>query len=435
MKNKELIKLSFYNLKNRPKTTLQILLSVILIFVVIISVASYSISINKQMKDFIDSNRSESYVNINLTGNEREKILELNNIESIKDIIIRIKPSNKANIHTTLDNATLYIDQTFHRGVNNKSFIYPYLYSSSIFRDQNVYFNIEIVDVSQSMISNNEIQEFQHITGKTDPYISGRAIKNNNEIVMSDYILACFGITDYYNLIGKEISLHITTEDGNSVIAENYILCGILDEGLFRVKSRVNRPHIIIGEEANTESLLRVNCYIKNFSDMVDVSNILEQEGFSASYNAIIYSVYSNIQIQQVLVSNIITIIGFVLILALSVKLISTFLFSINQKENYFGMMKALGLENKKILLIFVYEMTIINIIGAVIAAFLSYVLLNLLNSLLSSYLAVSLQIPNSYALICTFALAFGFIITLIMTLLVFVWIKHRNAAQLLQRG
>lgn len=411
MNLKECFMLSVYNLSHRKRYSLQMILNIFIISTIFIVLALISIGISKAYNNILFGAASQNYLYTNLSINkdggliadDQYKLFETaTQLDYTDPTILRAEYNltqaagkeqwRFVNIKYVKADINGYEVQ----GVNNYTydFVNKY-YSTELKSKYTVPFKIQIAQSNYGSFLQNEKKEFDYYYPNQNIILYGKDILNNseNEIIISDYMLGRFGITsNLQSLLGQKISFSI---DGTTVISD-YKIVGIINSNIFRVSSLKDNPQIIISGSKSNYSKYSVDsttAYIplKNFYDMDKVCNILSGNAgvFKASSLSDTYSFVSDLKI---IIDKVTSVFGILVILALILNLYSIMQTSIIQRTKNYGMLKAMGMMPKQILLIALFEVANLTIIAIFLAFIFSIIFISLLNSIINVAISISIQ-------------------------------------------
>ena len=249
---------------------------------------------------------------------------------------------------------------------------------------------------SGPLFSENDITEFNYYYPNEKPVIAGTDIISDNGIVISDYMLARFGITDNYDgLIGKTVSFAI---EGNPILKE-YVIDGIINSNVMRNSALKSCAQIYVKgtkEHYNMcgTAVLTGKLPIKSFENNKEVYIELENMGHTKSYYDIYFmSYYYNINSLQRATERIIFIFEILIFIAIGINLYSMLLNSAHEKCRFYGINRAMGMSKKGLCAVSFCELVILSIPALIVSFGVSIPVLSLADSTVYSLINTHLSI------------------------------------------
>lgn len=215
-----------------------------------------------------------------------QKVLEIPQIgvpSYSTKIDVPYSSGNEENAYINIKRVTLIAGQDTYQGIDDKSYNFTKSNNTTVKFEVKLYLN------EGKTINNNDWQEFSYHFPKSKLIVAGSEMQNPKEIMISDYMLSRFGITDYNPLIGKKITLAI---DGKPYI-EDFLLAGVINEKLYRIGTYSLTPHILICGDSS--DFVKFKCKsliayapVNDFSNSLSVLQSLRQKNIEklVSYDA-----------------------------------------------------------------------------------------------------------------------------------------------------
>ncbi|MDR1939846.1 MAG: ABC transporter permease [Clostridiales bacterium] len=393
------IKIALYNIKQRRATSLKIFVSFVLINILLVSIISYNFAAKLQYREIIQMKSSLSYIYLmqNYDLYEEEK----NFIESLEGI---------SQIRTE---KVVFYDNDFR----DFKVVVNGLNHTSVGDD---FFNFRFVSRSDAKIINpSEYAEFEKRFPRKN-IVFGKAVANENEVVLSYEFVRKFSL-DVDDILNRDISIVYTDknepEQREHFIVKNVKLVGVLSQEINEMLqssyemeiyvssdiaepsqiltylfwddlrnieercmevveyflSRYPRPQFqsIETMQAPTNADMRFNAVMQLTSNLMPNRRVTPI--YVSGADIIRYSVLTN---QQELIGSIMSVIIFLLCVALFINMIATLFYDIKRKGIYFGVLKAQGMTSMRVLGIVFAELMILFLSAIVISSVLAYFLL-----------------------------------------------------------
>ncbi len=435
MKVLDVIKLAILNIVTNLKMAISILIGFIIIMEVVMISLGYGYSMNKYIKNIINTNSSDAYCcNIfeNFSESEIEEFRNDNNVEGVQileqyDIYQYCQDNNKIIDATPLsdnqisfDAAIMKLDDTTYRGKNDFSYDFALDGRTFATRTQKIVkFEIGVIEGKNNLqISNSERQEFEKKYNSENPFLIGGEFTKENQIILTDYILEKFGCN--YNAkdcIGKKISLYVVTEDGELCIVDDYELCGVIDSNFYRINSRKQAPQILLSN-ANPEY-----CAITTSNQKIFGYGFREIKEFyynnvelDTLYIASKTLGYAEVEIQQLFYNEVVLLLCAIIIISVVVFVYILIYFYFRKRTRYVCIQKAMGMSGGKLYALIFGELSIMAITAAFISIPIYYGILQVLNDVISMTVSDSFKVTKSDFVVSVYC---ALIITLLLNVII----------------
>lgn len=471
MKLNECISLSLYNIIKRKKTSIQVFLCFFIVGIIITSILLYSNTLQSALKSISMKKISESYVKIEFTNNFNDsdpndewtkfqketvavysdklmkKLSSIKNICDIqlyKNILVSDIKTETINGKETeviydfgLSDTKLNIDGKIYTANNNL------LINST--DESKKSFAVKCVSTDYSQFSDVELSEYKLKNGNTNLFLCGGELTGENQIIISEKILKIFGIKseDYEKLLGKKISIivnaYIENNSQEMTYIKDYTICGILKKEYFNLSRSMTYDSLFIipFDISTLPSETHFFAYLnsKNFSDIEAIQQDAEIKSGVTCQTAEMLQSYLLLEKQNILTNSVFVIIGSIITVAIVIFIILLFMFTVNNKSSYFGLLKSIGMSNMSIFANILFEMLIIFSVSFVISSFLSYITISQVLKILSDELGVATTVISLNSAVNSFSGSFvlTFVIIIIMTLIVSFKIRRTSATDLLR--
>lgn len=220
-------------------------------------------------------------------------------------------------------------------------------------------------------LGNNDLAEYRQTY--SDYYengiVLGKSTPGQGELVISDYMLAKFGIEEdeFSSLIGKEISISC---DGMTLF-ENRKLVGIVDNRLFYLDGLKGMPQVILGgadeELASWEiPYVTIRLPIRSYDDEKWLIPKMYLGDYGTYHFTATFTIESLELISQIknVALGLLKTFGVFVFITLLLGLICLMANDVKNRSFFYGMLKMCGMRNKEICMLHLYEMGIIFLNG-----------------------------------------------------------------------
>ena len=270
-----------------------------------------------------------------------------------------------------------------------------------------------------------------------EQFLVGSFPNAENEIVLSQEFLDSYNISQ--DIIGQKIQI-VSARFQDRVILKDMVVCGILTEAYSNLTGHANKgyyfsPSILVSADNDFISMYPQNeLYINSFSDWLADSDIEYLQSIKARYigqDSISQIEYvSNLQMihqQIVLYVGISLICGIILTIFLILEKLCT-----STAKNS-AMLLSVGTNNRQLLLIYIIQLAVANLIALAISCPVSIGVFEIINYLLDNTLNVrlSISVPLFFNLI---GVGFACIaaLTLIATLYLIIRLRNKQIRDLM---
>ena len=282
-------------------------------------------------------------------------------------IDVPVSSGNKMDEYIALDRVTLKTDSAEYKGFDDRTFNFK----GNV--KKHTMLGVRCFLAGYAPFSDIQKQAFDfYYSG--DIISAGREMSAPNEMMMSDYILEHFGISDYSQVLDKKVSLYI---DDVPYIT-NYMLTGVVDSDLYRIMPEnmdldigTYTSQVLLCCTADTiadmgEKTMRADFYPRDNSDIPAVIKSINERRLNDILE------YNDSAGSQYLVTfNVKRISGFIIFLlvlfitlAMCMQIISVSSNDMKNQEQYFATLRAIGIKKREL-----FEMILIEHFLAVLAA------------------------------------------------------------------
>ncbi|MBD5089598.1 MAG: ABC transporter permease [Clostridiales bacterium] len=381
---------------------------------------------------FVDEDEEEQNNKKNMVSKMLEERVGKDNITRYSDIdlLTYLKKENWSFL--SMDHAVMELDGKVYKGKNDYSYDFEFDIQKENATFNMVPFSLGVIDTNYSYFNNTMNLEFSTFFPNEEILLSGNYIQTETELVMSDYVLKKFGITDNYKqYLGKEISFSV---DGQMVL-EHYVLVGVINENYFRINANASKAQILI--PVTTEVLKKFQCvsieenaftpsFAENKKLIKEISKLTDDFWYSDCQNQ-----YEYIEKIKLVVEKIFSVLVIFIVLSLFLKVACDIDNNIRENFCYYGVLRAMGLKEFYIYLFIASRLFLLSIACIIFATMFSFAIMQLLNTLMYSLMFIELQI----SLMPFFEAAVSVLVIVIATFCAITWIcsKKMLKAQIIE--
>jgi|GEM_PF-2033084 len=390
MKFFEKIKLAFYNLIKRFKTTAQCVTMMCFIMLLIFISAFFITTLVIGLKDSLDNYASKNYITIRHTS--YEDYMQVDNVllNPSMQSELKVKFNSVGDINYYKFAGTPYVLSITNLIIDGEVFPFNNLSEK--------YFSVETVikEISVPTFSDNMQTEFSKKFPGEKLIKYGRDIQNTGEILFPEELLILYGITPEQLLLSDKVSLwfyyvdHEYDYEIDEMLFYDAKVVGITNANITMMypdKDGNRDPCSVIYAESNVlfdsasfDTYQRIE--LNDSSEINEIIKYLEDffgEDYWISYgNQAKLNELDAINKILIFVRDIIIVLFFVLGVALAVFLYSVMEFSAKQKGSYYGIIRAMG--KSGIFDITLLETVIMTVVAAVICLALSIITMHFLS-------------------------------------------------------
>lgn len=429
-----IIRISAKNCISKKGTTIQIIISLTISFILYICVFGYVDMLKSKLSD----TTREYYASNSLFVQDvnYEKSVEIADHISenfdIRDMKITSAPfSSEEFCENTAGEMIIPAMSSSVLVTNGKE--HKFLESVGRLYELNDFINIFFFDSRYSFIACNELDEYTMINGSKDPLLYGEYPSENQEVLLPE----CYA--DAYNipaedLVGKEITIKLVGENGEKPLIESLKVCGILNNNYFELSSG-GSPAIMIYKTLNDDDdNISVQIYPKNYTDISKISaEIKEKYGIEADVPDS-YDTYEYLSKQIVFADKVMIITAGMIIFSMLLNVLRIVLYSFKKRLKYQGMLRALGMRDGCILLIILFETVIETLISALLALVFSSEVMKYIFSYIAEISGTSADYNIISPLTVTRILMLSLSFWLIILAAVLFVLKRNSTTELLRR-
>lgn len=433
---KNCICLALKNIRTAYKTTIKVISAFTVATVCIICFFSYILSVNSQIDDMTNNMASYNYIGTSDFNSISKIIGTHKNITEVKQIS-QVQLDDDI-VSMNIDNVIMKIGNNAFKGINDYSNYFQVDFSYATPKSvYSVCFNIDAYNDDYSVFTVSDLKEFNSKFDKSNYILCGNMINAPKQFVISDYMLEHFGVLkeNFNKLIGKQISFYIKNTE--NPIIENYILVGIIDSDIFYTSCNRENAQIIISDKNTEQKYDNENHYVRyytsNFRNTSKLSVAFSNENISYDFNPYVNN-YDSIEKQQSITYDLIYVVIIFLITALSISIITVMYFYNTEKTKYSAMMLAIGLNQRKLFFMQIFEVIIDGIFAMLIGGILSAVLVALFNLYFSNTIGIVLVFGTIRLIVLSLiVLTYIIVLSLVVSLINLVKFRKYTLSEILK--
>lgn len=220
---------------------------------------------------------------------------------------------------------------------------------------------------------------------------AGRQVQKSGdakEIILSKEYIKALGFKNAQQALGQTVKLAALTTATQQVTTIDAKIVGVRNKSLVQnsqslVSSGVVNSIKAINNQGLPASLTNdtysVMANLKHLTSLAKVKKILDKQGYAVS------TVEEQIgSIKEVIsaVTGVLTLFGAIALLAASFGIINTLYMSVKERTREIGLMKAMGMSNRKVFLMFSTEALLLGFWGSVLGNFLAFLVSVVFNKL-----------------------------------------------------
>lgn len=404
LKIKDCLILSWKDLLSKKKIAIHLFLSILLITTLSTLLVVFSLVIDNNYKDLINEKISSCFVAHDIFWNEGEeknnvsealeKSVGKDNITRYSDIDLLTWLKKENWTFLNINHATMNLNSKEYQGKNDYSYDFEFAIQKEDTSFNLVPFSIGIIDTRYPYFNDTMEKEFSSLFPNNKILLYGEYIQAENELVMSDYELKKFGITDNFEqYIGKEISFYI---DGQ-IVLEHYVLAGIINENYFRINANASKAQILI--PATEEVLQRFHCismeesaFTFSFEEnkkLIEEINKLTDDFWYSDFQG----QFEYIEKIKLVVEKIFSVLVIFIVFSLFLKVACDIDNNMRENTYYYGMLRAMGMKEGYIYFFIVIRLFLLSIGCIFFSTAFSFGIMQLLNSMMYSMMFIEIQV------------------------------------------
>lgn len=425
MKTRYSIKLATRNIILNYKKSIAIIVGFTIAFTVCIMVFSYRNLLNNKLDEtctvYASANRIV-FDGLQLNLELLEFIKTLDGVEEVQ--AFGYEEFEYLNEMDELGYATSYLEfKNAKLIIGGKNYICgPNHFSDELNGSDFFFLNSYTDDVK--LFSNYEELEYYTRTGLDSFFCYGNAPKNIGEIVVPEDILELYQIPrqSWADFIGKEFTVvwRIPDEEfeyvkdfvpTDEVILFQGVLSGILKSEIYDINSReTKRCYVLTSEMPEYTSIY---CYLEDYTHKDNIIDIMKEKYGIQGNTSSFFEVCEYISKQIKFVDSVFLFVAISILVALFINGFRIYYFYLNQKNGFFGMMKAVGYVPRDLCKIIISEVGIFILSSTVLSSVFGYIGITWFQEKMSRALGLELEWNitvyfQGVVLVISIALVFG---------------------------
>ncbi|MDR1905716.1 MAG: hypothetical protein LBQ27_02210 [Clostridiales bacterium] len=411
---KNILKIAIYNLVQRRKTTIKIVVGFILVCILFVTVFSYNVAVDRQFEELVYVRMSSNYVEIEYEGELPDENIDY--FESIEGVN-QIRTIGRG--YLDVENYQVYLDEK------------RYDFKSDVY----------LISVENGeIISKNEYTEFKYRF--PNEHISyGTLDRKENEIVVNYRFVHTLGLS-VNDVLGKTLNMVYTSGGTTQERLVNMKIVGVLSDAQSNLYSTYWGINFFVNQDLSKHIKRTTYIYLNNFKTGIEIYEkikhslegvITAEIGYLGYSGKSLIESFAFLENQRNLVNRIMGVIGLLLLIALVINIITILLYDVKRKGIYFGVMKAEGMTDWNSFMIIFTELIMVFSVAVVVSMFVSAELIELIGQFTFSTTRISLTLNLSdYTLIGLGVFLGGAVFLLILSMILIRIHIKRDVVRLL---
>jgi|GEM_PF-4295196 len=393
------IHIGIRNVTRYKNLFIQIIIAFSIIEFVFLMGLTYHSDVNRALLDLENNSASGNCIILYNQPLDSSLYEEITSIKGVRDVNI-IAASNSLSELVAMplfeqfrfEDTALEIDGIKYNGLYLQNSMLNSLTLSN--ETINTYFMIEFMPSGQ-FIPQSEIKEYKTQSGKSTPFVAGRAIYNDNEVMLSEYVLARYGVEVSKDLIGKDVVFYVPTSHGLQPFSQKFSLSGVIDAGFWNIESRVLQSQIIVtSTNTNIASGYNYKIYPDTFDSASSIiTEIQNLTGENPTYHFMGQDAYSALELQRNLINSVLFIISIVIFVSIITYAANIYTHYIGERKYAFGVLKSAGITTNDLMIIVFSELSFSIVLSFLIVVPLVIIASSIFYSFLHNLLSVSFKI------------------------------------------
>ncbi len=350
----------------------------VLTFVVVLA-SMFSISITNSISDILNSRASGNTI---LVTTDESELTNISNLSYIKEV-------------------TVYPNKTFTSGEVMIEDIGTFHINCNIVKSQ----------YKNSLVPQTYIEEFNNISNG-NLLLAGRLPESNNELIIDSKYIDDIQVYDYNQILGKKISVYHPYFDDVVYDINESVIVGVYSHVLLDITalSSINNSAccFLLDNSLTYSGNLIAYCELQN----MEKAGVALQEQYGETN--VIKSTITTIPFNELInissfIKNIMLLVCLVICLVYIVVQIIVITNYLHEKQDFVSAIKAFGLKDKNLVLIFLFEYLIVSIIPFILSSVLSVVLTKSLSYYVSILSGIRYEATVSFLpIIISFIIVLG---------------------------
>lgn len=396
------------NLWARKSTSLKVIISFTIMITIMCVFMTYLIALESESKDIVYSYRSGHYIKtVNsefLSGASLEDVKEIDNVNKVVNFAT-LEP-----VHGIYDLEIITSDGEYHRCYHSsyqQGNVPPNATTQDIIMHRGF---IDFMDSnSGSIIQPNDIMESDYRWDNPDLIAQGKDEVKGNEILLSKALVNEYRLNGTLN---QEIEIHYMNERFKVKVV------GILGDKYHLLTGNEQSAQMVMSVESDLYKAFSIKPEMAFYTELhiVDylTSQAVAQDVISEAgiINFSMGSEYglamaSTISIVNIVITGVMASVGIGIVVALLLNVLTSMGFLMTKKSNYYGILRAYGVQRYTLFNMMFLEIFILAIISALVAYGLTYAIVAIMDIALASMIGIGVTFtPLNVGM--TFILAIG---------------------------
>lgn len=411
---RECLQLGWYDLKIKKENAFQFFFNILFITTMTIMLGAFNFAIQRNHNDLVINKTSISGIFHQLQLDKNGDIIHNGDYELSQRLYENFDTSDiqqyskldllaflgKTNwLFLNIDHVSLLADGKIYYGKNDYSYDFEFEKKEYCENDSDyaVPFSMEAVTLSYQYPTEIIRKEFAYRYPKEKILLCGRYLENNNEVIISEYMLNKFGIYDNYETyIGKNIFFYV---DGEEILKE-YKLVGVLNTNFFRVTANTSRSQIWVA--GNHDVYKKYKCtYIEehigvhSFSETGKLEKELDIIGKGEYWTSGFQQEYEFVEKTKLVIEKIVRVMVFIVVTAVFLKIGSSIYIDMKKNAYYYGMLRTIGMKNYLLYLLAMSKLIFLTILAVIASMLISFIGMYVLQKMMIEmfYLQLSIKL------------------------------------------
>ena len=231
-----------------------------------------------------------------------------------------------------------------------------------------------------------------------NPVVEGRLLNDNdkNGVLVNQKLLKAMGLSDYKSVVGKEITLIVTSNLPTKPIEIKARIIGVVDKNLANenyntiiaskeLASKVKSNSLLIKDSFKEKGYDQAIMYAKDNGDVKNIGEAVKKIGYMYMSEEETAKMIKN---ALTTVEQILSILGIIVLFVAALGTMNTMNMAIHEKTKSIGIMKAVGASRESIHKIFLTQAGAIGFIGGIMGLAFSFINSKIIEFALAQYLS-----------------------------------------------
>lgn len=422
------------NLWARKATSIKVIISFTIMITILCVFMTYLIALDNESKEIVYGYRSGHYYKTH--NEELVSGIELENIQSIKNVNKIINYASLEPVHGIYDVEIITDSTDYHRCYHTG---YQQGDTPINATTQEIILHkgfIDFVDRA-SIITPNDVTESDYRWVNPMLIAQGTDKVVGNEIILSAAMIREYKLGDVY---GKEIAISYmgTIYDGIKVV-------GVLNDSYHLLTGNEKSAHMIMSLESDLYQSASSSASMAYYTELNIIDYMTSQSVANdlASVAGIIdfsvgseygLAMASTVSIVNIVITGVMVTVGLGIIVALLLNVLTSMGFLMIKKSNYYGILRAYGVQRYTLFNMMFLEIFILAMISAFIAYGLTYAIVALLDIAMASLIGIGVTFtPLNIGMTFFVAIVSSAILACLVALVNYAIIVRKDIVKLLK--